>query len=185
MDEVREEMIKEYEEYLLDLANNNSKEIFTNGGIRHASVLMSVLLKNTKECANIFSEGFRPDIIQNPYLEELLKYTADKNKSLRILLESDKYIHEGPLEVILQERERRNADEGIIEVRVITKEDKEHIFKQLKCKQCNFAVFDNKMYRFEYDPKNYKAYGSFNHENNSQYLLKLFDAAFENGALIN
>lgn len=185
MDETQEEMLKEYEEYLLDLAKNDSKEVFTNGGIKHASVLMSVLLQNTKKCACIFSEGFCPDVIQDPYLAELHNYLADKNKSLKILLESDKYIKEAPLVLILQEKSRRTAVDGTIEVRLITKEDRETIFSELRCKQCNFSIFDQRMYRFEYDPKNYKAYGSFNHEKNSQYLLNLFDGAFVNATPIN
>lgn len=184
MDEVQEEMIKEYEEYLLDLAKNDSKEIFTNGGIRHASVLMSVLLKNTKDYACIFSEGFCPDIIQEPYLTALKSYVNDKRLGLKILLETDLYIEKEPILSIRHKSKERNGSDKRIEIRLIQEEDKQQIFKVLNCSQCNFSVFDGKMYRFEYDPKHYKAYGSFNHKNNSTYLTSLFEKAFNRAKVI-
>lgn len=186
MDELQEKMLEEYKEYLLDLANRNSSEIFTNGGLRHASVLMSVLLNKTERQACIFCEKFSEDVIQDPYLSEISTFLREKKQvGMKILLESDQCVNEKPLTLIRQERDVRTNDEGLIEVRHITDDDKMRIFRELKCKQCNFSVFDGKMYRFEYAPEYYKAYGSFNNEKNCQYLGMLFDEAFNNARIIN
>lgn len=180
MGETQDEMLQEYEEYLRELIRTGSGEIFTNGGLRHASVLMSVLLSQTRSKACFFSEGFSPEVIQDPYLSELKKFLEKKDIEISILLETDKYIGDEPLAMILKERSSRLKGQGIIDVRLITEEDKKHICNELNCKQCNFSVFDQKMYRFEYEPKYYKAYGSFGNEENCRLLGKLFDEAFHN-----
>lgn len=184
MEETQEKMLEEYENYLKELVVKGSGEIFTNGGIKHASVLMSVLLGSTTDHALMFSEGFCSDIIQNPYLSALERYTDNKQRGLKILLESDEYVDANPIRRIREKSRERAGGDKRIEIRVIREDDKRRIFKSLKCAQCNFSVFDDKMYRFEYDPKHYKAYGSFNHEGNSAFLTHLFNEAFANAEVI-
>lgn len=184
MEETQEKMLEEYENYLNELVAKGSEEIFTNGGIRHASVLMSVLLRFTYDHACIFSEGFCPDIIQEPYLNTLDLFTNNRQLGLKILLETDKYVDYNPIRCICEKSKERTGNDKKIEVRLIRQEDKTHIFKTLNCTQCNFSVFDDKMFRFEYDPQHYKAYGSFNHRRNSGILANLFEKAFVNAEKI-
>jgi hypothetical protein len=182
----RDNLLQEYRDYLQGLLDANSSEIFTNGGLQHASVLMSVLFENTKSGARVFSEGFKSELITTePYWSILKKYVCDKTKSLNVLVENSNHLHEAPMQLLLEERARRSADDSPIHIRLIGEKDKEHIFRELKCEQCNFAVFDEKMYRFEYDPKKYKAFGSFNHEANCSYLIGLFDNAFDKAQELN
>lgn len=184
MEETQEKMLEEYENYLNELVAKGSEEIFTNGGIRHASVLMSVLLRSTFDHAYIYSEGFCPDVIQNPYLKTLDLFTNNRQLGLKILLETDKYVDTDPIRSICEKSRERTDRDKRIEVRLIRLEDKIHIFKTLNCSQCNFSVFDNRMFRFEYDPQHYKAYGSFNHRKNSAILTNLFEMAFANAEKI-
>lgn len=184
MEETQEKMLEEYENYLKELAAKGSEEIFTNGGIKHASVLMSVLLSSTTDQALIFSEGFCPDIIQEPYLSALERYADNKQRGLKILLESDEYVDANPIKRICEKSKERAGGDKRIEIRMIREDDKMRIFNSLKCAQCNFSVFDGRMYRFEYDPKHYKAYGSFNHQRNSAFLTNLFNRAFANAQVI-
>lgn len=180
MEETQEKMLEEYEDYLKELVAKGSGEIFTNGGIRHASVLMSVLLGSTTDHALIFSEGFCPDIIQEPYLSALERYADNKQCGLKILLESDRYVNADPIRLIREKSKQRIGKDKRIEIRLIREDDKIRIFRSLNCAQCNFSVFDDRMYRFEYDPKHYKAYGSFNHVRNCAFLTHLFNEAFVN-----
>ncbi len=184
MEETQKEMLEEYENYLNELVAKGSGEIFTNGGIKHASVLMSVLLRSTSDQALIFSEGFCPDIIQDPYLSALMSYADNRQRGLKILLESNEYVDANPIRLIREKSRQRAEGDKRIEIRLIRENDKMRIFKALKCAQCNFSVFDGRMYRFEYDPKHYKAYGSFNHERNSAFLTNLFNEAFTNAQVI-
>ena len=48
-----------------------------------------------------------------------------------------------------------------------------------KTDSCNFSVFDNEMFRFEYDVVNFKAYGSFNEPAIGQSMVALFDDCFD------
>ena len=185
MEESQEEMLEEYREYLLELANNKSEEIFTNGGLSHASILMSVLLSQTNNKACFFSEGFSSEVIREPYLSALKSLLNKKNIEIKILLESDAYINENPMALIRHERDCRTKEQGAIEVRLIKEEDKKHIYNELKCERCNFSVFDQNMCRFEYDPQYFKAYGSFNNTANSKFLCNLFDKAFQAATVIN
>ena len=45
-----------YKKYLNELALANSDEMFSNGGIEYASILMSVLLNHTNDIARIYCQ---------------------------------------------------------------------------------------------------------------------------------
>lgn len=170
-------ILKKYELYLETLAQNNSLEMFSNGGKDFASILMATLFKYTQHEIRIFCEGFKPDLITTePYFTELKKYLENKNKCLKVLVEVDTYKDSEPLLLLKKAKEERKDDS--ISYKKIREEDKNKIFQELGNNHCNFAVFDSDKFRLEYNPKEYKAFGSFNNLQNCEILIHLFDEAF-------
>ena len=184
MAEKKEQMLRRYVEYIERLAREKSSEIFTNGGVEYASQLMAVLFRNTEKEARIFCQGFKPTLIKtSPYWDALQKYLSDRDKSLKVLIESCDYVTEAPI-VLLKNKIAERGD-NTIQIRVISEEDRKRIFDGFDGNPCNFAIFDDDKFRFEYEPSGYRAFGSFNHPANAKYLIRLFDEAFEKSEVLN
>lgn len=177
-------LLRKYEEYLNKLADTESSEVFSNGGIRYASILMSVLFNRTQSNVRIFCEGFKPDLINTePYISALRTFLSETDKSIKVLVEKTDYVNEEPFRILKEAASNRQND-GSILFRQITNEDKKGIFNQLKTENCNFAIFDFEKFRFEYSPCDYKAFGSFNDPRRCGTLISLFDKAFENATVL-
>ncbi len=177
--------LSEYREYLERLVNEKSPILFSNGGIEYASILMSVLLKNTAHSVCMFCEGFKPDLITQPeYWEALSQYLDDTGKTLRVLVNSDAFVDGLPLQTLFAKQRERNSDDTI-QIRLITEDGRTDIQTQFNGALNNFAVFDNEMYRLEYDPSGYKAFGSFNNPSDAKLLLDLFNNVFEKSNPLN
>ena len=184
MAEENKTLLDRYVAYIKGLAKDKSPEMFTNGGIEYASQLMAVLFQSTKKDARLFCRGFRPDLIRKePYWGALNAYLQDDSKRLHVLIETKDALNDEPMNLLRQTKERRGDD--TVDFRIIKEEDRQRMFDGLNGTPCNFAVFDNDKFRFEYDPDGFKAFGSFNHEKNCSVLITLFDNAFNNAVALN
>lgn len=184
MPEKIEEFLKRYTEYIKGLAKAKSPQLFTNGGIEYASQLMAVLFENTNEEARIFCQGFKPELITTqPYWDALQKYLKDENKVLKVLVETDKYAQNEPLQLLKETKEKR-GDESI-QVRVASDDTIKEIYDKLSGNPCNFAIFDDNKFRFENEPDGYKAFGSFNRKDYAGVLITIFDEAFKKSVELN
>lgn len=183
--DTEEILLKRYVNYIEGLAKKNSSEQFTNGGVEYASQLMAVLFRYTEKEARVFCQGFKPNLIETePYWGALQNYLNDKKKKLKVLVETDEY-KDGEPRILLQQKKTERGNDGSISIRLINEEDKNNIYNSFSGKPCNFAVFDDNKYRFEYEPNGYRAFGSFNHKENSEKLISLFDKAFDNAIELN
>lgn len=184
MAEKKEQMLRRYVEYIERLAREKSPEIFTNGGIEYASQLMAVLFKNTEKEARIYCEGFKPALITtSPYWETLHDYLNERGKSLKVLVESNQYANDEPIRLLKEKIKERNDDS--IQIKVVSEDNRKRIYDSFDGTPCNFAVFDDNKFRFEYEPSGYRAFGSFNHPSNAKYLKKLFDEVFVVSEMLN
>ena len=178
------ESLDEYRTYLENLAAQKSPTLFSNGGKDYASILMSILLKNTTHSVHMFCEGFKPDLIkQHDYWEALTEYLNQKDKELHVIVNTNSYCDQLPLQTLFNVQRARGNDS--IQVRLISEEGREKIKKQFNGALNNFAVFDKNMYRLEYEPSDYKAFGSFNDPKDSELLLNLFNEVFNLSKDIN
>lgn len=174
----QQDIFNDYKDFLKNLAKTGSSKLFTNGGKEYASILMSVLLDNTNSVARIFSYGFRPDLVStNEYKKALENFLSSSYKEIRVMVESDEAIDEEPIRML---KEAYGRDRRRVSLKLITPEDRKDLIDQLGGGHRNFAVFDNDKYRMEYDPDDFKAFGSFNDVETCARLTTLFDNAFEN-----
>jgi len=180
MIEARSQQLERYTEYLEELARSNSPELFSNGGKEYARALMSVLLRHTRSEVRLYSHGFKAELIsKDPYWTALREYLRDEHKQLKVLVETEDYAEEAPMR-LLREMKAQRIDKNSIIVKVIMPEDHERICEKFGDIHCNFGVFDNEKFRYEYDPEDYKAYGSFNRPDDCKIFTELFDSSFAN-----
>lgn len=176
---VSQKVLDEYKAYLESLARSCSPDLITNGGKEFASVLMSVLLANTGNVVRMYCSGFKPDLITTqPYWNALRKYLIE-GKEIRVLCETDVAKDDLPMQLLRLEKEKRKHKESIV-VKLITEEDRRKICESVAEEHCNFSVFDGNKFRFEYEPEDYKAFGSFNRPDTCRFLTNLFDSSFNN-----
>lgn len=184
MAEVKEDFLKRYAEFIRGLAEARSPQLFTNGGIEYASQLMAVLFENTNKEARIFCQGFKPDLITTqPYWGALQAYLNEKDKTLKVLVETDEYAEKEPVKLLKSEMAERNDD--TIQIKVASKDTIHEIYEKLNGGPCNFAIFDDDKFRFENDPDGYKAFGSFNKKDYAHALITIFDEAFNKSDALN
>ena len=184
MAEKIEDFLSRYTEYIKGLAKTKSTQLFTNGGIKYASQLMAVLFDNTNEMARIFCQGFKPDLITTqPYWDALQEYLKDDNKVLKVLVETDEYVHKEPLQLLKDEKNKRGDDS--IQIKLASEDTIKEIYDKLNGNPCNFAIFDDNKFRFENESDGYKAFGSFNRKDYANVLITIFDEAFNKSADLN
>ena len=190
-----------YQTYLDNLAQGDSvsSEIFRNKGKAHASILMGTLLANTESSLKLYCRGLTPGILcgkeekdgdgfEGVYWEEFklffkdtIKSSAFEEDSVQILIQEDTFLGNQPFMRVreaMQNPELKNK----ISVRKITADSKAQIDDFLgnkKGEKYNFAIFDGKAFRLEYDPDTYQAIGSFHSLSWCKLLGTLFDTAFE------
>ena len=194
--------LKDYQSFLDKLAHQNpvSSDIISNKNTAHASILMATLLANTEYSMSMYCTGLRPDLLcgkeegdgngfEGAYWAEFKHFFGDVIKdtkfgpnSIKILIQSTEWINNAPFKIIGQALNNTDTA-GKIQVRLIAQSMKEQI-EDLLGKQegynYNFAIFDNKAFRLEFDAENYQALASFNSESWSKFLSKLFEEAFGN-----
>lgn len=171
--------LEAYEVTLEKFASSGDETLFINDGKKYASILMSVMLRHTEKEIRLFCCGFKEDLITTqPYWNSLVEYLKDAKKRFMVLVETDSYKEQAPMQLLLREKAKRGDD--TISVKLITAEDKKLINDKVVEEHCNFGVFDGNKFRFEYDPENFRAYGSFNKPNTCKFLTEIFDSAFNN-----
>ena len=197
-----EKNISSYQKYLDELASKNppSTEIFSNKGEAHASILMATLIANTEHHLDMYCTGLRPGILcgsdndkgfKGAYWEEFQHFfnetivsDAFGDNSVRILVQKKDWLKNPPFGVV------RNAlinprTTNKIKVKLISEESKDQI-EMILGKQkgengnYNFAIFDCKAFRLEYEADSYRALGSFNSPSWTKILTNLFNVAFDN-----
>lgn len=169
-----------YRAFLENLAKTKSSKRFGNAGIPYASTLMSVLFEHTEREVSMYCEGFKPDLITSePYWEALNNYLTDGNRTIRILVESDEYKNQRPIQLLKQLCvNNTNACRDRIQLKKITPEAKKNLMDNFLGDGYNFAFFDDNMYRVEYSPKEYKAFGSFNEPRVVNHLRSIYEKAW-------
>ena len=99
------------------------------------------------------------------------------------MVESDEAKEELPMRLLRRVKERR-INKDSISVKLINSEGRKIISEQVIEDYCNFAIFDEDKFRFEYEPKDFKAFGSFNRPSTCRFLSDIFDKAFNTSKTI-
>jgi hypothetical protein len=131
------------------------------------------MFNNASSNAIMLCHKLSPDIFTEEYKTAFRNFLDGFGHSIKIMVKSDDDCHQGFFgELLLAQKE--NAD-----IRVISEKAVNEISKNTGFVDCDFAVFDGKMFRFEYNAKERESIGSFNNEDISSRLKNEFNNHFE------
>lgn len=160
--------LKAYQDFLLRLAEIDSRDIISNGGKEHAALLYSTLLDKTENEVRIFCQSGASEVWRDPHFVEAMKNFLQKPGTLLRVLTAGEPALDKEWTMRLNVKAHHILDK-----------DRETIYRHFRNDRCNFAVFDLKRYRYEYDCARFKAYGSFNDPDTAGEMIALFDSAFK------
>ncbi|MFI3262018.1 MAG: hypothetical protein R3Y26_03810 [Rikenellaceae bacterium] len=168
------ECLDSYKDYLERLLESDSDDVFMNSGVEHVNVLLSTLFDNTHKTVRMFSNGLElKGVCGKEEYEKSLKCLigSDDLEFVKVMLVSQPN-DDNRIYKLLKESDK-------VEIKIITPEVQKYLSSNLKYKECNFSVYDDKMFRLEYEPLEYKAAGSFNFPKMANALSGIFDEAFK------
>ncbi|GEM_PF-3438340 len=202
---LEEKNAEEYIKYIQNLADKRDpSDIYYNEGKPYASILMATLLCNTHTSLKMYCTGLRPGILCGKYegdgkgyegaywtafkdffTESNIKKISNKHGKIQILIQKKNWIGNLPFKRVF---DCQKKCPGTIEVRWIKKKGISNLFSILHNNNSigkdNFAIFDGRAYRIEYDPDRFMASGSFNDVEMCTFLSKIFDKEFESATEI-
>ncbi len=183
MSVINKKELRIYREFLNKLVAQKSDEYISNGGEEHAEELFAVLFNNAEDNVRIFSESFTSDLVNSEGYKKALQGFLKRGKSLKILLEhepSSTFKEEPDSTLYYLLNNSSSSVDKKVEIHFFEESDKARLdmLKALKSNHCNFSIFDDRMFRFEYAPKDYKASASFNQPKVVRALTKIFDDYF-------
>jgi hypothetical protein len=171
--------LEEYEKRIKILSYSKSKVIFKNSSHEHASIVLSYLLKTSKEEVCIYDDDLSGDIaeqsVDNKLLTSFTEYIKSK-KRLKIVInflgKKNKF-----------QTTLLSLQDSYPETFQIKKANNDFIKEVENCtySDLNFAIGDKSKFRIEYGQRGErKALCSFNSESNVQLFRPIFDRFFNN-----
>lgn len=158
-----EKTISEYKSAVEYMAENNKKLIFANPSARHASIVLSTMIKHTDSNIFIYDQDLRGDVINlNEEFIPNLRNFLNENKEITFILENTNLIAQELKDLFTSQNVK------IIEANTNFKE----IVKNKLGNNFYFAVADKHKFRIESSENNRKAFCSFN---NHEYPRILFE----------
>ncbi len=164
--------IELYSDYVRNLADKKSNEIYRNSGALHASVVFSNMFRTSEKQIRIFSRSLGHKVTSNEeYLQELKNY-LERGGILSVMLEEcvDES-SDGIRSLFKLFREQVKIKTGVGKKFAYKQEDGDMI-------SIHFATADSRIYRVEFDTNGHKARGSFNQKEDTEKLEAIFDQAF-------
>lgn len=178
--------MKEYREYIKDLAKNDKNVVFNNSGPVHAALVMSTIFETAKKNLKILAGCFSGHISNNEeYRKSLEKYLSQGGK-IKVLLDKTKFEtnfeflkKEPKIFDVLRFYSIINPDQVSIKkyTTPVTRSEK----GVSEPHEVHFTVADDKMYRVEDNIETFVAFGNFSDAETSKILNSIFDAMFDNG----
>lgn len=171
--QISENGIEEYKEDLEKASKGNENRIVLNDGPVKASILTTILLKNSKDFVYIYSNNLNKVVTSNKeFISILESKLSDPKIEVKILL--NEATNNKEIEKLFKKyAEYKKFNNQIVIVKDFTK------IKQVFKDDMHFSVYDNKAYRLEYNTISYKAEANFNEPKMANGLKELFLYLFE------
>tara|TARA_R110002050_G_scaffold4573_5_gene22187 strand:- start:1952 stop:2527 length:576 start_codon:yes stop_codon:yes gene_type:complete len=182
-EESRKKLI-EYSNALDNLARIKSTDIFPNKNHQHAAIVLSKMLKYSKNSFVLFDDDLKGDIVKHDEIESFRDSVIDfisRGGNLKVVI-SDKSPDDDPslknfLNLLIK------VFPNQVELKLATSEFKSSMRKIFN-EKINFAIGDNNKYRLELfgnnatDSRTRAARGSFNNKEVSSKLLEAFNSKY-------
>lgn len=159
-------------------ADFKDDEAIPSEGPEHSTLVFTEMLHKTQKEAFIALGGFTGEISGNDsYLNSILDCLY-RDIEISVLIINEPNQNSKAFQVLSQ-----FAKEEPDRVKIYQADDNvrnylAEVFKD-KGQICHFAVFDNKMYRFEYDPEKFFAISNFDEPYQNSIFKKIFRKAID------
>jgi hypothetical protein len=160
-----------FKELISRLEETKSELVFPNDGPDHAEILMSKIFDSTKNEISILSGALGSPLTSRPNYLKSLRNLLERNVRIRVVLVSKNDSNEE------SEALKLLKSKGI-PIKVLNEEEKKAYLKMFGGLEKHFCFSDEIKFRFEYNPKEYKAFASFNNREMVSDLSKIFDVIY-------
>ena len=165
--------MRQYEEYINQLVQQQKDEVFYNSGPDHAAAVMSAIFNSGNRYIKIYAGELDKRVSKQRHYENSLESFLRKDGvTLKIILQ--RYNKEEEPEIFDLLRYYNLLDPAKIEI----KTHNFRVARGLETGEVHFTVADDRMYRVEDDVINFTAEGNFNDAKRSLELSHLFDQMF-------
>lgn len=164
--------MKEYFNFVENLAKNKENKDFFNSGPIHASIVMSRIFKYSNNEVKIFCGGFTGAVSNDPlYLSTLEEFLEKPETKMKILVEDYENNKTSKVYSIFK-KYKSKVEIFTTPARVVINDTERPI---------HFTLGDNKMLRLETNPEDFTAQVNFNSTDSSS-IVSLFDDIYANPA---
>jgi len=165
-------LLDSYKKKIRNLAEKRTNEMFFNTDAKHATIVLTELIKNAEDYVYIVGENMDPTVTDDEeYLDAVENFLKKENAKMKILLTD------------YNKKEFDNSKIGKLLSRyknVVEIKDSQKELVKSDGVTINFTVSDGRAFRFERDVKNRIAFGNFNDTETAISLEKSFENIFAN-----
>lgn len=164
-----------YKNGLRRYAETHDPALVTNKGVEYAVAFYCELFRNTSAIARIFCEGAHSEIWHSAEFQKEFEEMVKRGVDIELLTEENPELRTDLPDYL---KRLHSSNPTRIKMRHISNEGRQLVEDELGG-EVNFAVFDKDKYRFEYDKRGYKAFGSFNDEGKCAVYSSRFDRLYD------
>lgn len=170
--------MEDYKKAVQYMASEQVDTEFGNKGNQHAAIVLSNMLKYSKESFKIFSGSFNKDVTNDQEFIGELQSFLESGKTFQLYLEKYPQDNEiiGALKLVFDAQTKNPEAVQVKEATQTFKDDLSRIFREGK--PYHFAIADSKAFRIEIDAKEYKATCNFNDPRTAEKLTNIFNDHF-------
>ena len=162
--------MKEYFNFVENLAKNRENKDFFNSGPIHASIVMSRIFEYSENEIKIFCGGFSGAVSNDPlYQSSLEKFLKKEGTNLKVLVEDYSNNKNSKIYTTLKQYKSK-VELFETQIKVINSDTE---------KPVHFAIGDNRMLRLETNPDDFTAQVNFDAPEASS-IENIFDEMFAN-----
>ena len=168
-----------YKNKIQELAENKTDEMFFNVDKKHATIVLTELIRNAEKYVYILGKNMDPNVTDDEeYLKVVDRFLQTENTEIKILLTDydKKKFDDSKIGKLLEKHKEKAVEIRHTEGKLIRREGGIPI---------NFTVSDDRAYRFERDVDNHIAFGNFNDGKTAKNLAENFKNFFNQGIVIS
>ena len=154
----------DYKNWLNEISTSNSTTPIFNDGKERAALLMSQIFRSATDHVYIYSRCMNPELTSIDVYYYSLQECLNRGVQISVLLQEDK-----PSDSRILIEAAKNGS-----IKVLSPEQQKILQTSLDGNNYHFTVADSKIFRLEYDVKDFKAIASFNGEKIAKDLEETF-----------
>ena len=180
--------ISAYKNRIHDFADRLDPFIFSNEGVEHAEIVLSEMYEHAREKVYVYCGHLDEKLTSRPQYYNALTAYLESGKELKVMIGDNPEVMSPALSRIVEKCREKTTDNKCIKnieckiLKVLSGLNSHFNFNEKQ--NIHFTVADNRSFRLETEPKEYRAFCSFNNVDISTKLSTIFLAYFDKASPI-